>query len=283
MGKAEDTRIVFHTVRPLCEMIAIVGSCIQRHIVTYRLRIDNISVCSTYGYCIWQRCIFDLVFKFPTQHLFESCHFSARHIYSSQTAAIHESTISNACDAIGNRHRGQTAAIIESLLSNACDAIGNRHRGQTAAKRESSHSNACDAIGNSHRAQTAAIHESTISNACDTIGDRHRGQTAAISERITSNACDAIGNRHRCQTSAIIESIISNACDAIGSATIRHRFRDNNSSRIIPSPNYSCCCSIQLVSNSVNGDRRKRWRVKNCHRHCGNEQRKKFVFHIILC
>ena len=59
--------------------------------------------------------------------------------------------------------------------------------------------------------------------------------------------------------------------------------RNNNSSSIIASANYSCFCSIQLVSNSVNCNRCKRWRVKNCHRHYGNEQRKKFVFHIILC
>ena len=44
--------------------------------------------------------------------------------------------------------RGQTAAIIESKISNAGDAIWNRHRGQTAATMESPISNACDAIGN---------------------------------------------------------------------------------------------------------------------------------------
>ena len=203
--------------------------------------------------------------------------------YRGQTGAIIESIISNACDAIGNRYRGQTGAILESILSNTGDAIGNGYRGQTGATRESFISNACDAIGNGYRGQTAATIESTRSNARDAIGNGYRGQTGARPESTFSNACYAVGNRHRSQTGATFESIISNACDAIGFAIVVHRGWDNNSPRIIPSANYSCCCSIQLVSNSVNCNRCKRWRVKNCHRHYGNEQRKKFVFHIILC
>ena len=130
----------------------------------------------------------------------------------SQTGAISESTISNACDAIRNCHRCQTAAIIESKISNACDTIRNLDRGQTGAIRESRtcdcfntiRNSICSGIGSRYirkymsiidrRFQTSATPESLIPNACNTIRNGYRGQLTASEESPISNACDATRN-----------------------------------------------------------------------------------------
>ena len=57
-----------------------------------------------------------------------------------------ESSVSNACYAVGNGYGGQTAAPIESSVSNACYAVGNGYGGQTAATPESITSNACSTV-----------------------------------------------------------------------------------------------------------------------------------------
>ena len=140
------------------------------------------------------------------------------------------------CSGIRGRHkrkymsiinrRGQTFATIESIISNACDAIANRHGGQTGAIFESIFPNTRDAVGYRHRGQTAAFIESITSNTCYAIANRHRGQTAAIRESLISNACDAIGNCNRSQSTAILESMISNACDGICLSSISYRSRN---------------------------------------------------------
>ena len=91
-----------------------------------------------------------------------------------------KSTISNAGDAIGNRHRGQTAATIESIISNAYDISSYSINGDLIPK--------------------YVFNIVTIRIRFTHYGIRiyrHRGQTGAAPKSILSNACDTIRNSYR--------------------------------------------------------------------------------------